>query len=106
MLTWLLRGGGLLACIIGFFLLLRPLAVVGDVIPFIGSIVGLGAGIVAFFLGLASSLLVVGLAWVYYRPLIGVPLLLCAIAALAAMLKMARKRAPAAGTPAAAEGVS
>ena len=37
-LTWLLRLGGVLAMFFGFFLILNPLVVVADVVPFLGGI--------------------------------------------------------------------
>lgn len=91
-LTWILRAGGALLCIAGFYLLLRPLVVLGDVVPFIGSILNAGAGIVAFCLGLACSLVVVGIAWVFYRPLQGVILLAGAAALLGGLKMLAKKK--------------
>ena len=76
--TWVLRGLGFVLMLIGFNLLFKPLSVIADVLPIAGTIVGVGTGIVAFLLSAPLSLLTIASAWVFYRPLIGVPLLLAA----------------------------
>ncbi|MCL2123562.1 MAG: TMEM43 family protein [Desulfovibrionaceae bacterium] len=73
--TWLLRGGGTLAVIFGLAMIAAPLAVLAGVIPLLGSIVGAGAGIVSTLLGLAWSLVVISIAWLRFRPLIGICML-------------------------------
>lgn len=89
-MTWVLRLVGTVLMFIGFSLLFRPLSVLADVIPFVGNIVGVGTGIVAFLLSVPLSLLVISVAWIFYRPLIGVPL---AIAAVVGFVFLIRKLA-------------
>ena len=48
LITWLLRLVGLVLLAIGFALLLAPLGVIADFIPFVGSIVRFGTGLIAF----------------------------------------------------------
>ncbi len=91
MLAWLLRGAGLVAFFVGFYLILRPLSVLGDVVPLVGSILNAGVALLAFCLSLICGLLVIALAWLYYRPLLGAALLLATAAALAGMIKLIRK---------------
>lgn len=91
MLAWLLRGLGLTALFVGFYLIFRPLSIFGDVMPLLGNILNMGVSVLAFCLSLVCGLLVIALAWLYYRPLLGAALLLAAGAALAAMLKLAEK---------------
>lgn len=79
LLTWGLRLFGFVLMFIGFSLLFRPLSVLADVVPFIGDIVGVGTGFVAFMLSLPISLLVIAVAWIFYRPLIGIPLVVLAV---------------------------
>ncbi|NWK55927.1 TMEM43 family protein [Verrucomicrobiaceae bacterium N1E253] len=76
--TWIIRGVGLLVMFFGFSLIFNPLSVVADVIPIAGSIVGVGTGIVSFLLAVPLSLATIAVAWVYYRPIIGIPLLIAA----------------------------
>ncbi len=79
-LTWILRLVGFVLMVVGFMLIFNPLSVIADVVPLIGSIIGVGTGIIAFLLSLVLSLFVIGFAWVFYRPFIGVPLLIVAVA--------------------------
>jgi hypothetical protein len=71
-MTWILRLVGFILMLVGFSLLFRPLSVLADVVPFIGDIVGVGTGFVAFLLSLPLSLLVISVARIFYRPLIGI----------------------------------
>jgi hypothetical protein len=80
--TWLLRAGGLLLMFFGFLALFQPLKILADILPLAGSIVGAGTGLVAFLLAAMGSFIVVALAWLWYRPVIGVSLLLLAGACL------------------------
>lgn len=70
-MTWILRVVGIFLVIFGLKTIVAPLAVVADVIPLLGSIVGAGTGLVAMLLGSAWSLVVIALAWLRFRPLIG-----------------------------------
>jgi len=81
-LTWVLRLAGFILMFIGFAAALNPLHVFADVIPFVGGIVGFGTGLVAALLGLAGSLVVIAIAWLAARPLLGGVLLLVALIAL------------------------
>lgn len=91
MLAWLLRALGTLGLCAGVYLVLRPLSVLGDVIPLFGSVLSAGAGLIAAFAGLACGLLVIALAWLFYRPLLGASLLLSAGAALSGLIVLSRK---------------
>ncbi|MEJ2640524.1 MAG: TMEM43 family protein [Desulfosarcinaceae bacterium] len=84
-LTWGLRLGGILFMGIGFTLVLGPLATAADVIPLLGAIVGLGAGIAAAILAIGLSMATIAVAWIWYRPLLGIGLLV-GCGALAALL--------------------
>ena len=59
---------------IGFCLLMGPLSVLADVIPFIGSIVGGATAFVSFFLTVGIGSIVVAVSWIAFRPMIGIPL--------------------------------
>ena len=69
-LTWVLRGVGILVMMFGFSLVMRPIAVIADVIPFLGFLVRKGTGIIAFVLAAFIGSLVIAAAWFYYRPLL------------------------------------
>lgn len=78
MFTWLIRLGGFLMMFIGLSMVLKPLSVLGDVVPFIGTVIGMGAGLVAGLVSLVCSLVTIAIAWIFYRPIIGIALLLIA----------------------------
>ncbi|MBL9012347.1 MAG: TMEM43 family protein [Alphaproteobacteria bacterium] len=78
MMTWILRGAGIVGLCMGFGLILAPLRAIANVVPFIANIVGGGISVIAFALGVPLGLIVIALAWVVYRPLIGIALLVVA----------------------------
>jgi hypothetical protein len=94
-MTWILRFVGFLMMFIGLMLIFKPLSVMGDVIPFIGSIIGAASGFVAFLIAASLSSLVIAIAWVAHRPLVGIPLLLVTVAGIGGIifLKMKNRKA-------------
>lgn len=64
---------------IGLNLILRPLSVVADVLPIAGTIVGAGVGVVAFLVAAPATLLTIAIAWLFYRPLLGITLIVIAV---------------------------
>ena len=81
--AWILRAVGAIFVIIGLRLVFRPLSVLADVIPILGTIVEAGAGVVAFLIGLAWSLVVIAVAWVRFRPLVAGGLIAVAVVLVA-----------------------
>lgn len=71
-LTWLIRGAGCLLMFFGFCLILGPLGVIGDLIPFIGDAVRAGAGVVGLLFTAVVAPLIIAVAWLWYRPLVAV----------------------------------
>jgi hypothetical protein len=86
-LTWALRLIGLILMVIGFAMIFKPLSVISGVLPFLGDIVAAGTFVMAILISLAFSLATIAAAWVAYRPLLGIPLLLVAIAFLMMALR-------------------
>jgi hypothetical protein len=74
-----IRSCGILFTILGFFCLFSPIIALLNFIPLVGALLGSVAGFAAFvfslIVGLTLSSLTIGLAWVFFRPLIGIPLL-------------------------------
>jgi len=95
MLTWILRAVGFVMMFLGLVMFFRPLSVLGDVVPFIGSLLAFGTGIFALAISGALSVATIAVAWVVYRPVLGILLLSVAIAALVALAMSGRKRAAA-----------
>ncbi|HSY25798.1 MAG TPA: TMEM43 family protein [Polyangiaceae bacterium] len=99
-LTWILRAVGWVAMTLGVFLIFRPIAMVANFIPFIGSTVSFGAFFLSAMFSSCVSLVIVALAWIFYRPLIGLLLFGVAMAAAAvAVPSMAKARSVAPGGP-------
>ncbi|MCO4762546.1 MAG: TMEM43 family protein [Myxococcales bacterium] len=90
-LTWGLRFAGFFCMFIGVGLIFRPIAVLGDVVPFVGSVLQAGVTLFSFLISGAVSSVIIAVAWIVYRPLLGVALLLVAGAAVFALVKVARK---------------
>ena len=86
-LTWTIRIVGLVLMVIGFAMIFRPLAVVSSFLPFLGDIVGAGTLVMAILISLSLSLTTIAVAWVLYRPLLGIPLLVVAVTFLIAAIK-------------------
>ena len=95
-LTWLVRLGGFLLMFIGLSTALKPLSVLADVLPILGDIVGVGAGIAAGLVAFACAILTIGVAWLFYRPLVGVPLVVAGGALLVKSILKKKKAAAAA----------
>jgi Transmembrane protein 43 len=93
MLTWILRVVGFFLMFIGLVMFFRPLSVIGDVIPIVGSMMAFGTGLFAFALSLALSVGTVAVAWIVYRPVLGIALLSVAIALLVALALRGKKKA-------------
>lgn len=66
--TWILRGLSLLMMVAGFSLILKPIVVLADVIPILGSIAGFGTGLIAFICGFVLWAVVTAIAWFAIRP--------------------------------------
>ncbi|MBJ7258384.1 MAG: TMEM43 family protein [Chthoniobacterales bacterium] len=96
LVTWLVRLGGFILLWIGFALLFAPLSVLADVIPLLGSLVGAATGLIAFLLALAVALTVIAIAWVFFRPLLGITLLVLAVVAAVFGFRAFRKKPQAA----------
>jgi hypothetical protein len=91
MFTWILRLVGFIAMFIGLTMVFKPLSVLGDVVPFIGSIIGFGTGFASFLLALILSIITIALAWIVYRPVVGISLLVVAAAGIAFMVTRKKK---------------
>ena len=78
MWTWALRIFGILIVIGGLKGIFGFLTTILKVVPFIAGIFGWGVGIVRTVIGVAWSLIVIAIAWLFYRPLLGISLLVLA----------------------------
>jgi len=61
---------------IGFNMLMAPLSVLADIVPFIGNIVEVGTSLIAMLMTGVCGLLTIAVAWIVFRPVLGVSLLI------------------------------
>ncbi len=92
MMKWVLRFLWVLSLFIGFSSLLRPLVVIADIIPLIGSIVGIGVGFVSGVATLLIASITIALAWIRFSPLIGGAVLITWLLVSGAIMKRRKKR--------------
>jgi hypothetical protein len=92
-MTWVLRAVGAALMFFGLLLILNPLSVMADVVPFVGDLVGMGLALASGLVTLVLASTTIALAWLFYRPLFAIPLLLLAGFGLSMLLK-ARKPKP------------
>ncbi len=98
LMTWILRICSLVMMMIGVSLILKPFAILADFLPFLGSIVEFGTGIIAFILGLFLWGIGIAIAWVTVRPLWAVGFIL-GIAVICYWLFVIRKKKAKASQP-------
>jgi len=74
MLMWVLRVLGVVLTFFGFLALTGILSIIADIVPILGTIIGVGTTAVAFLMACATSFITIGIAWIAYRPLLGISL--------------------------------
>jgi len=95
MWLWILRFLGIFLVIGGLKGIFGFLETLAKVVPFIANIIGAGVGLVCSLVGFAWSFIVIAIAWLAYRPVLGISLIVIAVA-LIVLLARKKKAAPAA----------
>ncbi len=90
--TWIIRGVGTVAMFIGFSMILAPLVVLADVVPLIGTLLGGGASLVSLVATALVAPLVIAIAWFWYRPLVGVAVLVGGVILAVGFTVLARRK--------------
>ncbi|WP_274628370.1 TMEM43 family protein [Arvimicrobium flavum] len=98
LITWVIRTAGLIFLWVGFAMIMGPLGVVAAVIPPLGKLIDFGAGLVALLLAILVGTVTIGMAWFWYRPLLGAAIMAGGLAVAYGLgrLRRARGNAPAA----------
>lgn len=94
MMTWILRIVGILIVIGGLKTMFEFLTTLLKVLPFLASIMNFGVGLICSVVGFAWSLIIIALAWLFYRPLIGC-IILAAVVGLIYYFSTKGKKQPA-----------
>jgi hypothetical protein len=92
LITWACRIGGFLLLLIGFNLIMGPLAMLVAFLPFLQGLVGAGTFFIALGLAIPITLITIAIAWIASRPLIGGGIMLLAVAAAWAIRSGAIKK--------------
>jgi hypothetical protein len=93
-LTWILRAAGFASLLIGLICLAQPMAAFLAVVPFLGSLAETGAFLLALTVSVPLTLIVVAVAWIAHRPLLGGGLLAGALLAFVALHSAFARRPP------------
>jgi len=91
-MTWIIRVAGIVGLMIGFGLIMAPIGVLADVIPFLGSIARLGTGIIGFVLAILIGFLTIALAWFAVRPVLSIILIVIALAVVIGFGVLGKKK--------------
>ena len=78
MLLWVFRILGVILAIAGLKGIFGFLETLLKVVPFLANILGWGVGLVCSVVGIVWSLIVIAIAWLFYRPVLGIALLVLA----------------------------
>jgi len=96
MLTWILRGVGAFVIFLGFALFFGPISTFASVVPFLGGLARGAVGFLAFVLAVPVTLIVIAIAWISFRPVVGGGLLVAALLAAILLWRWHAARRPAA----------
>ncbi|MBR5716834.1 MAG: TMEM43 family protein [Bacteroidales bacterium] len=79
-ITWALRILGVILVISALKMVFSILVTLFKLVPFLATIMNLGVSLICAVLGIVWSLIVIAIAWIFYRPLLGIALLVIAAA--------------------------
>lgn len=78
-MTWILRVVGFFLMFFGIQMMLAPIVVIADIIPLIGGLVSFGAGLVAAAVSLPLTFITIAIAWLRFRPITGIILIVIGV---------------------------
>lgn len=91
-MTWIIRGLGWLFMLIGFALVVSPIVVIADVVPIFGTLLSAGTFLFALLASSVISAFTCAIAWVVYRPLVGLALFGAGVACVVALAIVGKVR--------------
>lgn len=90
--AWIFRLIGALLVIYGLKGIFNILVILLKVIPFLSSIANFGANLICAIVGIIWSLIVIAIAWIFYRPLLAILLLAAAGALIFFLVKRSKEK--------------
>ena len=91
MMVWALRFIGFALMAAAFGMIFKPISVLADVLPILGDIAESGIGIISGLIAFVLSMFIIALAWLWYRPLLGITLLILMGAAIFGIITLIAK---------------
>jgi hypothetical protein len=91
-LCWIIRTACLIVLIVGYAMILNPLVVVADVLPFLGSLVGFGTGFLSVIAGLSTWGMVTAIAWFAVRPIFSLSIIGITVFVIALMSQRKKRQ--------------
>ncbi len=91
-LTFGLRILGIILMFVGANSVLGPIAVAADVLPLLGRITRVGTSLISAIVTLPTALITIAIAWLAYRPLLAISLMVAGGAIAFGLIHFARKR--------------
>ena len=101
LLCWILRLVGFILIYSGFQMIFKPIAILVSFLPFLERLVGAGTSLISFLLALPITLVVIALAWLFYRPVLAIFLIAIVIASFVLLRKKFKELKKPETTPAA-----
>lgn len=92
MLKWGLRLLGAVLIIVGYIALVSPISKISSFVPFLGNLVGTVLGLISFVIGLVHSFIVIAVAWIRYRPVLGISLIVAALGLIIFIIGFIRRK--------------
>jgi hypothetical protein len=85
-MTWLIRLGGFLLMFFGVKSMLSIVVALANILPFLGGFAEFGTSLIATVIAAPCALITIALAWIVYRPIIGVSLLVVGVVIAVALI--------------------
>lgn len=92
LITWLLRLLGLILVVVGLKLLFDLLPTLLKVLPPLGAFMSAGVGLVCAVGGFAWTLVIIAIAWLFYRPVVAIVMIAIAAGGIFLLTKMKNKK--------------
>ena len=86
-MTWLFRLGGFLMMFFGVKAMLGVVVALANILPFLGGLADFGTSLIGGAVAVPCALVTIALAWIAYRPMIGVTLLVIGVVVTVGLLR-------------------
>lgn len=91
-MKWVFRLVGYVLTTMGVFFLFAPITLIAKFIPIVRGLVGAAIMLVSLLLGTALSTLVIAIAWLFFRPLLGIGLIAISLVLVSLFVKYAKSK--------------